>query len=217
LSLARKKVPVDISCMISSNEKVLWAGEPDKMPLVIQCITSLVLGIGLSFALYKWLPNTVQQDARYTIVAFGLLVPLVWSLHTLYQLMNCFGASYVITSQRLILKQGFFSTVIKAIDFREIKKTMLVEGFLDKLFGVASIYVDTGEIETYEVVQANNTVKTIKKRTAGDNMRLEELHEEKGPDIIREKTRKVYFILSNLKNYAAAFRTLQQARNAYKG
>jgi len=210
-SSVERYVSPEITCMLVPGEKVLWEGAPSYGPVMIELFFSLA-SILVAFIIYIILPKPTADETRSGIIALLVLVPLMLNIFVIGELLAAFRTKYAITDRRIIIKKGVLTTTVQSIDFRRIKRITLHQGILAWFFNAGSIYVDTGESITYEVVQKNEKVKKIKSKD-GDEWVTHTREEETGPDIVRERTRRIFYIFDNIKNHYGVYRTLQQALN----
>ena len=79
-----------------------------------------------------------------------------------------FVKKYLITNKRVLIKSGLIGTDFVSLYFTQIRSANVNVGLIDKIFGVGTINIDTGKIETVQSGSGSNQRHST--RTAYDKL-----------------------------------------------
>ena len=149
----------EIQKVLSSNEKIIWEGKPQKTPYII-------LNLGYTFFMFVVL-STITRDSstgQYDEVSpVSLLIGFtLFIIAFIVMILNYNKIYYAITDKRLILQKGLIGRDFESIDFDKINSIAVNVGILDKLFGKNSgtILLDSGKLTTTKDIDGKYSTKT---------------------------------------------------------
>lgn len=89
-------------------------------------------------------PNTYVNGALLgsIIIGVGLILLLVGYFWKLVQ-------QYTVTTKRVMIKSGLIRTNYKSIYFNQIKSVLKKSGWMDRMFGLGTIKIDTGRVNFF--------------------------------------------------------------------
>jgi len=161
----------EINIVLEPKEQIVWQGIINRKVMSFSLIISLLIVFGLSaFFFSKETINytssgVAQAVAGSTVGAAILVVGLLLSLIIFFSNLV---KVYAITNKRVLIKSGLIGTDFNSIYFTQIRTANVNVGLLDKIFGVGTINIDTGRIETvHSGSGANQRTST---RTAYDKL-----------------------------------------------
>jgi membrane protein YdbS with pleckstrin-like domain len=142
-----------ISKQLHSDERILWNGKPILTPFIFSG-THLVIflaGIGFSvIAISQFVLPMIMLGTPIGFLIIPLLFPTLGIAFAFGTPLRSFFAhrntEYIITDQRLITQTGAFGVDTRFIEFKKIQEVTVQIGFVDKLFGTGSIFVDTASV-----------------------------------------------------------------------
>lgn len=114
------------------SEETLWKGRPAQIINIWKFLIALLLtvAIGVVAALF------------FTPLWCALLIPLAWAVW-IWLVVRC--RVYELTSERLRLYQGVLNQRIDEVELYRVKDTVIERPFWLRLFGLASIVLDTSD------------------------------------------------------------------------
>jgi membrane protein YdbS with pleckstrin-like domain len=119
----------------ASAEEELWRGRPSQiLNLKLYAIWALIL-LGVLFAV------AVRVDLWPVpvVLSFIALLQIAW------RNLRLRSIEYVVTTQRVRVVSGLFSKDIQEIELFRVKDTMVRQGFVQRLFGLGTITVLSGD------------------------------------------------------------------------
>jgi predicted Zn-ribbon and HTH transcriptional regulator len=130
--------------MLDPFEKVLWRGKPDKKSMMLWAFG------GIPFALIFFAFFLLMIYSGENIIGFPLIV-LAWVVALIIippsmQLRKYPNAEYMITNQRLLIKEGLRKEDVWFTKLEKIKKVIVKKGIIGKILDTGKIYPIT---ETY--------------------------------------------------------------------
>ncbi len=147
----------EIEKVLSSNEKVIWEGKPQKTPYIIS-------NLGVLFFTYVFLAFATADTSSSTPTSpiffiFGLILFIVASI---FMILSYNKIYYAITDKRVILQKGLIGRDFESVDFDKINSITVNVGILDKLFGNNSgtILLDSGKLISTKDVNGRFSTKT---------------------------------------------------------
>ncbi|HEV7424431.1 MAG TPA: PH domain-containing protein [Candidatus Paceibacterota bacterium] len=161
----------DISAVLEPQEQIVWQGIVNRKVMFFNLIIFLLIVLGISFLLFSketinYTSNGVAQAVAGSTVGMIVLIPGLF-----FSLLGFFSnlvKVYVITNKRVLIKSGIIGTDFNSIYFTQIRTANVNVGLLDKIFGVGTINIDTGKIETVQSGSGAN--RRTGTRTAYDKL-----------------------------------------------
>ncbi len=151
--------------MERSQEVDVWWGSYSgwtMVPSFLGCIllTGMIAWFGFTF---------VREKAQRTIL---LASAVVWLVQGGRWAWRFFGISYRLTNRRLFIDNGFFRPVRQQVEMSAISKVRPEKNCLDRLVGVAHIYLEyadpTQKSVVLEGVRNPEEVKKLLEKVAGN-------------------------------------------------
>ena len=107
---------------------------------VLLLILSVVIGSGIFMmpAIGPVVAALVTIGVAGLFLFTGLILVLIAEL-------SRFGTKYIVTDFRVIRKVGIIRRKENAMPFNKLERTELSQGVLDRILGIGSVVVDTGE------------------------------------------------------------------------
>lgn len=125
--------------ILEPQENIIWRG----------IINRHILGFTLAFVLFLWLFFTAVIFAMSSgNTGFVWFVSLVFLFFVLLNFFKDYVKEFIITDKRIIISSGIIGTDYNSIYFTNIKTVNVKVGLFDKIFGVGTINIDTGKVET---------------------------------------------------------------------
>lgn len=129
----------NLQSILEPQEKIIWQG----------VINRHILGFTLAFVLFLWLFFTVIIFAMSLgNTSFVWFISLVFLFFILLNFFKDYVKEFVITDKRIIISSGIIGTDYNSIYFTKIKTVNVKVGLFDRIFGVGTINIDTGKVET---------------------------------------------------------------------
>ncbi len=161
----------EINSVLEPQEQIVWQGIVSRKVMTFSLIVSLAIVLVITLLLFP------QDAISYTFngfpkeIAGPTLGIIILALGLLFSLLGFFSnlvKVYVITNKRVLIRSGLIGTDFNSIYFTQIRTANVNVGLLDKIFGVGTINIDTGKIETVQSGSgANQRTST---RTAYDKL-----------------------------------------------
>jgi membrane protein YdbS with pleckstrin-like domain len=122
-----------------TEEEELWSGHPSQiLNLHIYLFWGIILAVVLIVALI-FADNTWWALAIFGVVAIVALAQSTWAWFHLRMI------EYIITTQRVRVISGLFSKEVQEIELFRVKDTSARQAFLQRLFGLGTITVLSGD------------------------------------------------------------------------
>jgi len=123
--------------MLDPFEKVIWRGRPDKKAMMLWAFGGILLGL-FFFAFFLLMIFSGQN-----IIGFPLFV-LAWAVGLMIipssmQVRKYPNAEYMITNQRLLIKDGLRKEDVWFTRLEKIKKVVVKKGITGKILGTGKI------------------------------------------------------------------------------
>lgn len=142
-----------INSILESQEKVVWQGIVSRKVMYFSLVFSLIIVLVIFLLLFsKETINYTSNGVAKTIVGstLGMIILSVGILLSLLGFFMNLVKVYIITNKRVLIKSGIIGIDFNSIYFTQIRTTNVNVGLLDKIFGVGTINIDTGKIETVQ-------------------------------------------------------------------
>ena len=127
-------------------EKIVWQGTPSALvdlPYHLLLVTGAVLAtLGLLFILPASTDSVAERDT--TARMFQWVIAGVWVLVVLLMLGRSLArraTKYVLTTERLRVTTGFFSTTTEDLELRRVRDTGVSRPFLLRLVGLGDVRI----------------------------------------------------------------------------
>ena len=175
-------------------EKLIWAGNPSLWTLAVNIVMGLILiilGISLTIAFgvgLSWVPPVLSGPVVFAplllaVVGIAIIVfPLVLLLHT----------RYIITTEELYRKTGFFRRDIKNIRHDMIQNTSCNQSLYERLLSFGDIGIYTAGTDSTEIILMNvrrpQQVVNIIKKASDDASDDSETNESSAADTPIDRT-----------------------------
>jgi membrane protein YdbS with pleckstrin-like domain len=123
-----------------AEEEELWRGHPSQvLNLAIYLFWAIVLIVAAGVAAVIWPDSTFWALVIFGSVALVALAQSAWAYFHLRMI------EYVITSQRVRVISGLFSKEVQEIELFRVKDTAARQAFFQRLFGLGTITVLSGD------------------------------------------------------------------------
>lgn len=156
----------EIELVLESEEKVLWQDVMNRKVIIFNFLLSL--GLILAFFAYFMTGKISFEISSGLNSKLPYYILLAVVLLTVWGLVASYVTRYVITNKRVLIKSGIIGTDFNSVYFTEIKSANVNVGLIDKIFGVGSINIDTGKLET--VTSGTGEHQRTSVRTAYDRL-----------------------------------------------
>lgn len=142
---------------MTRDEEIFWSGIPSLWTIAIPAVIGFVLivvGVSLTIAFsvgLPWVPEMLTGTLAFApllIAVFGLVVIGLPALLLRY-------TRYVITSEELYRKEGFFRTDVVNIRHDRIQNTSCNQSFLERIFSFGDILIFTSGTDDSEIMLTN--------------------------------------------------------------
>jgi membrane protein YdbS with pleckstrin-like domain len=121
-------------------EEELWRGHPSQvLNLAIYAFWALILIIAAGLVVMLWQDYTYGALLIFGIVALVALGQSAWAYFHLRMI------EYIITTQRVRVISGLFSKEVQEIELFRVKDTAARQAFFQRLFGLGTITVLSGD------------------------------------------------------------------------
>lgn len=129
---------VNLDDFLNPFEKIIWRGKPDKKAMVLSAFFGSVPWALLFFALFLGMlylrTNLTPFPLFVLAIAVGIIV-----IPPLMQLRKYPNAEYMLTNQRLLVKDGLTKDDVLTVRFEIIKEIIIKKGITGKILGTGNI------------------------------------------------------------------------------
>ena len=164
----------DLELMVGKDEKVLWAGRPDKLCFVLEGIFNPML----PFALIWFLIDSVFL-IFFTVGAGGisqspeLIFPLIFILINMMPVWIYLGGAiltfrryqhtqYIVTDKGVYISGGIFSYTCNMKPFMELARVNIHRGIIDQMLGVGDVVLTSNNLaDIYGSVRVNGRPQDV--------------------------------------------------------
>lgn len=154
----------ELKKLVSSNEKILYEGKPNKKCYVFESIFNPLLPFALIWAIFDFsiIGGALFADGPDSVLFF--LIPFmllhlmpVWIYlgGILFTVRRYKNTAYIVTDRAIYVSGGVFTTNISTKPFAELSHINLHRGIFDKMFNVGDI------IATSNHLNQNGKITTI--------------------------------------------------------
>lgn len=145
----------DIDDVLNSDEKVLWRAKPNAKSYVlanflkmlpIAIVWLLFDGIFITVITIGMIHDSIPTDILWFVVPFFMLhlTPVwIWIYNTVRAFREVSNIEYAITDRRIIIRSGVIGIDFKFVNYTEIDSVNIRVGFIDRIFKVGDIYVNS--------------------------------------------------------------------------
>ena len=141
-------VPAQFEAVRESDERILWVGQPERVPFLIRGLPFLVIGlIWGAIDYFGFIRHMKAENLGFMIPFFALhLFPLWASILNMLRLGLVHGNTYyATTNKRLMMRTGFWGTDFKAIDYDQIVDMEVNVNPMENMYRAGTIRVSTGQ------------------------------------------------------------------------
>ena len=142
-----------LNALLSENEKLLWAGKPQKQAYIFsQCITLMPIALiwllfdGFAISSMVGFGNMISLWFLIPFFALHLLPVWLWLGSSATAKTRWDKTYYLISDKRIIIQTGLIGEKIVTIFFKDISNVDLQVGLTGRLFGVGDITFQTPAI-----------------------------------------------------------------------
>ena len=144
-----------IEDVLNSDEKVLWQGKPNPKSYVwaavvkmlpIALVWLLVDGFIITVITIGMIKGSMPTSILGFVIPFFLihLAPVwIWIVNTVKAFREVKNLEYAITDKRIIIRSGMIGIDFKFINYTEIDSINVKVGFIDRIFKVGDIYINS--------------------------------------------------------------------------
>jgi uncharacterized membrane protein YdbT with pleckstrin-like domain len=130
----------EIHRILELKESIMWEGKPKYAPYIISAIfLTIIISIAVGGFLFSFFKSIVWA------VIIGVLALI---LGIIIGNLSYKRTHYAITSKRAILQSGIIGRDFKSVDYDRMQNVSVEVGILGVMFGVGTIKIFTGEMET---------------------------------------------------------------------
>lgn len=134
---------------LSEDERIVWTGSPSFFVALWSLLTGFLVVLA-GVALYVVLVAVQFEPRRFVL----WLVPLGIALIALSYLRHR-STRYVITTNEVYRKDGFLSRSVTSLRLDRVQNTSFSQSFLDRLFSLGDVNIDTAGSGATEIVFAS--------------------------------------------------------------
>lgn len=156
----------EIELVLEPEEKIVWQDVMNRKVIIFHfLLTSIIISV---ISVYLMVGNVTANNATsensniFFYILLGVAILLIWGMASNYV------TRYAITNKRVLIKSGIIGTDFNSVYFTEIKSANVNVGLIDKIFGVGTINIDTGKLETVTSGSGDNQRTGV--RTAYDRL-----------------------------------------------
>ncbi|MCJ7760159.1 PH domain-containing protein [Candidatus Bathyarchaeota archaeon] len=131
------------------DKKVQWSGRPEKRALQIRGL--MFLPIALLFLVFPIMMMNITSSSGFS--GFALLfnfIPVAFFLiffgSIIFQFFSYGNIQYMVTNQRIIIRQGVLGSNTRFIDLALIQEISVNIGYFDRFFGTGTITFRTAGV-----------------------------------------------------------------------
>lgn len=168
----------EINSVLEPQEQIVWQGVMSRRLLVVGLIISLIVSLIIIFWLTSWLfakdiiqytSNGIPAEIAGSSVGKVVLgVGVLLIIQIIIGFFRNLVIVYTITKKRVLIRSGIIGTDFNSIYFTQIRNANVNVGLVDKIFGVGTINIDTGKIETVQGGSGDHPIPIT--RTAYDKL-----------------------------------------------
>ena len=149
--ISDSSLPQAFQAIRDKDEKVLWTGQPDRLPFLISGIPFLFFGLCWGafdyFGFIRHMGGRNGIPLGFAIPFFALhLIPFWGSLLNMVRLALVVGNTYyAVTAKRLMLRSGFWGTDFASFDLSQVANMEVTVNPIENAHGVGTItFYSTG-------------------------------------------------------------------------
>ena len=138
--------------LAGTDERIVFKTKPNKKAHIWESILKNIgfvliwMAIDVAALVFSFVNNNVEWTFRIMILAFLALhmFPVwLWVAGIVRSVKQAQNAEYALTEKRIIIKSGKLAHDFRVIYYKDIVKIDMKRGRLDKMCGVADIYIRT--------------------------------------------------------------------------
>ena len=144
-----------IDDIVNDSEKILWRGKPNAKSYVLAAMLKM-LPIAIIWMIFDGMfiffisMGMAQEQILLEILGFIIpffllhLTPVwIWIANTVRAVREVKNLEYAITDKRVIIRSGIIGIDFKFVNYTEIDSVNIKVGFIDRIFKVGDIYINS--------------------------------------------------------------------------
>jgi uncharacterized membrane protein YdbT with pleckstrin-like domain len=158
-----------IKLVLEPSEEIFWEGVISRKILFLKLIFSLVIIFILTILVSN---NGLLSFEKTQSLGFiskyingpslGYLIFFAGLFLSVIIFLIDYVKVYLITNKRLLVKSGLIGTDFNSIYFNQVRSASVRVDLIDKIFGIGTIGIDTGKIDTIESGVGENKITKTK-------------------------------------------------------
>ncbi len=146
----------ELRMLVSSNEKILYEGKPNKACFIFETVFNPLLPIAIVWAIFDFgiFGSTILSGAldemSFFVIPFLLLHLMpVWIYlgGILFSARKYRNTQYIVTDRAIYVSRGIFTRNINVKPFAELSHIDLHRGIFDQMFKVGDIIATTNQLD----------------------------------------------------------------------
>lgn len=126
--------------ILQKDEKIIKEFKPQQQFVYMALLKFFLLFILL---VLFFLPSFIYPKNSTIVTIFALILIFVLLLGIILPILKYSQEYYWITNKRIAIKKGIFGYTITSIPYTKISDLIISRNFLEQIFGVGSIYIQT--------------------------------------------------------------------------
>lgn len=141
--------------VLNDDEKVLWRGKPNAKSYVLAAMLKM-LPIAIIWLIFDGAfivgISIGMSHGQIPLSLLGFIIPFfllhlmpvwMWIFNTVKAFKEVKNLEYAITDRRVIIRSGVIGIDFKFVNYTEIDSVNIKVGFIDKIFKVGDIYINS--------------------------------------------------------------------------
>lgn len=141
--------------VLNDDEKVLWRGKPNAKSYVLAAMLKM-LPIAIIWLIFDGAfivgISIGMSHGQIPLSLLGFIIPFfllhlmpvwMWIINTVKAFKEVKNLEYAITDRRVIIRSGVIGIDFKFVNYTEIDSVNIKVGFIDKIFKVGDIYINS--------------------------------------------------------------------------
>ncbi len=141
--------------VLNDDEKVLWRGKPNAKSYVLAAMLKM-LPIAIIWLIFDGAfivgISIGMSHGQIPLSLLGFIIPFfllhlmpvwMWIINTVKAFKEVKNIEYAITDRRVIIRSGVIGIDFKFVNYTEIDSVNIKVGFIDKIFKVGDIYINS--------------------------------------------------------------------------
>ena len=140
-----------------ATEETVWQGSPSQavnLPVYLTLgIGVIVATVGLLYLRSNTLPSVTDEMSARPVYPWLILgIWLLCGIGALATYLKVSTTRYVLTTERLRVTTGIFSTVTQDLELRRVRDSLIVRPFWARLVGLGDVHVLSADASTPRIV-----------------------------------------------------------------